>query len=237
MAASNAAARPPDEIRDLIASLRPDAVRLARHLLGDSTEAEDLAQTAMLRVLAHADSIADPDAARGYVLATVRNLWRNHLRIGSRRRVLQQRAVTAATTTEESPEDLAITALEAATARIAFTKLPSSGQEVIWLRYVDRLDYASIADRLAITPVAARQRVHRAREQLVAACIEAEAGGGAGRCRETRLAMGRLYRDRLTGPEASAVHDHLRDCARCAECYAQLVDSYGRHPSALPATD
>ena len=211
-----------------IASLQPDALRLARHLLGGGNEAEDLAQTAVLRVLARADSIADPGAARAYLFTTVRNLWRNQLRMRDRRRFLQQSAAGSSATAAPGPEDEALTALDAETARVAFAALAASSQEVIWLRYVDRLDYSSLGARLSISPAAARQRVHRAREQLVAACIDAEATGGTGTCREARVRMGRYYRGKLNEAARGTLEAHLDECDRCRECYRQLVDVYGR---------
>jgi RNA polymerase sigma-70 factor, ECF subfamily len=228
MAGVDAAARPSDDMRALVASLQPDALRLARHLLGGGSEAEDLAQTAVLRVLARADSIADAAAARAYLFTTVRNLWRNQLRSRDRRRALQQAVAGRSRTVESDPEEEALTALDRETARAAFATLPASSQEVIWLRYVDRLDYATLGARLAITPAAARQRVHRAREQLVAACIAVDAAGGAGSCREFRLRMGRFYRGKLTRGLRARMQAHLDECSGCTECYTQLVDVYGR---------
>ncbi len=230
MAVPDAAAHPPDAMRVHIASLQPDALRLARHLLGGGSEAEDLAQTAVLRVLARADSIADPASARAYLFTTVRNLWRNQLRMRERRRYLQQKAASRAAIVEPGPEDAALEHLDSETARVAFAALAPSSREVIWLRYVDRLDYETVGARLAISAAAARQRVHRAREQLVAACIDADATGGTGTCRETRLRMGHFYRGRLNDGARTRMQAHLDECHRCTECYTQLVDVYGRRP-------
>ena len=228
MAGADAAARPSDDMRALIATFQPDALRLARHLLGGGPEAEDLAQTAVLRVLARADSIADASAARAYLFTTVRNLWRNQLRARDRRRVLQETAGGRSRVVDASPEDEAVTALERETARAAFDALPASSQEVIWLRYVDRLDYATLGTRLGVSAAAARQRVHRARDHLVAACIDVDATGGTGACREVRVRMGRFYRGKLTRGLRARMQAHLDECEQCTECYAQLVDVYGR---------
>jgi hypothetical protein len=129
---------------------------------------------------------------------------------------------------QAGPEDEALTAIEAETARLAFDTLPASSQEVIWLRFVDRLDYASLGDRLGTTEAAARQRVHRARDQLVAACIDVDATGGSGQCREVRVRMGRFYRGKLTRGLRVRMETHLEECPYCRDCYSQLVDAYGR---------
>jgi RNA polymerase sigma factor (sigma-70 family) len=228
MAGADAAAKPSDDLRAQIAALHPDALRLARHLLGGGSDAEDLAQTAVLRVLSRADSIADASSARAYLFTTVRNLWRNQLRARDRRRILQETAAGRSRVFTPGPEDDAVTALERETARRAFDALSAASQEVIWLRYVDRLDYATLGARLGTTAAAARQRVHRARDQLVAACIDVDATGGAGQCREVRVRMGRFSRGKLTRNMRAGVETHLDECALCRECYAQLVDVYGR---------
>jgi RNA polymerase sigma factor (sigma-70 family) len=242
MAGAGAAATPSDDVRAQIAALQPDALRLARHLLGGGPEAEDLAQTAVLRVLTRADSIADAGAARAYLFTTVRNLWRNQLRARDRRRLLQEAAAGRSRAVTPGPEDEALTAIEAETARLAFDTLPASSQEVIWLRYVDRLDYATLGERLGTSPAAARQRVHRARDQLVAACIDVDAVGGTGQCREVRVRMGRFYRGKLTRGVRTRVEAHLDECTLCRDCYEQLVDVYGRKrvessETASPALD
>ena len=228
MAGADAAAKPSGDVRAQIAALQPDALRLARHLLGGGPEAEDLAQTAVLRVLARADSIADASSARAYLFTTVRNLWRNQLRARDRHRVLQQAAGGRSRVVTPGPEDEALTAIESQTARVAFDTLAASSQEVIWLRYVDRLDYATLGARLGVTAAAARQRVHRARDQFVAACIDVDAAGGSGECREVRVRMGRFYRGKLTRGMRTTMESHLDECALCRECYTQLVDIYGR---------
>ncbi|HZP31587.1 MAG TPA: sigma-70 family RNA polymerase sigma factor [Acidimicrobiia bacterium] len=228
MAGAGAAAKPSDDMRALVAALQPDALRLARHLLGSGSEAEDLAQTAVLRVLARADAITDASTARAYLFTTVRNLWRNQLRARDRRRILQETAAGRSGTLHPGPEDEAVSVLERETARAAFDALPASSQEVIWLRYVDRLDYAALGARLGVSAAAARQRVHRARDQLVAACIDADATGGTGPCREARGRMGRYYRGKLTRGVRAQMQEHLDTCELCRECYSQLVDVYGR---------
>jgi RNA polymerase sigma factor (sigma-70 family) len=228
MAGADAAAKPSGDLRAQIAALHPDALRLARHLLGGGSDAEDLAQTAVLRVLSRADSIADANSARAYLFTTVRNLWRNQLRARDRRRILQETAAGRSRAIAPGPEDDAVAASERETARRAFDALPAASQEVIWLRYVDRLDYATLGARLGTTAAAARQRVHRARDQLVAACIDVDATGGAGQCRDVRVRMGRFYRGKLTRNMRTGVEAHLAECALCRECYTQLVDVYGR---------
>lgn len=69
-----------DDLNQLIAQYRPDALRVARRLVRSDAEAEDLTQTAILNVLRRARYIDDASNVKAYLLTSVRNLWRNQLR-------------------------------------------------------------------------------------------------------------------------------------------------------------
>jgi hypothetical protein len=103
---------------------------------------------------------------------------------------------------------------------------------VLALRYIDGLDFVELAERLGITAVAARQRAHRAREELVAACIEQTAIGENRSCPSVRSQMGRYLRGRLSRKVRAQMASHMASCDRCRRCYAELVDLYGHRLSA-----
>src|SRR5581483_7835028 len=161
----------PTEVQLLIAQYREDAFRLARHLVRSTAEAEDLAHTAILNVLRRAENISDADHVRPYLLTAVRNAWRNQLRSRGSRRFLG--------------------------ADYAESLSPTSRQ-IIELRYFEGLGFPELAQRLSITSVAARQRAHRAREELVGACMDHAAHAGEGECKPIRLRLGRYHRGLLS---------------------------------------
>ena len=86
-----------DDIHALIASFRPDAVRVARRLVRTQMEAEDLAQTALMNVLARAHAISDREMVKPYLMTAVRNLWRNQRlpRLGRNQRSDRSRRLRA----------------------------------------------------------------------------------------------------------------------------------------------
>ena len=215
------------DIRGLIASFRPDALRVARSLVRSDAEAEDLAQTAVLKVLQRADSISDPAFVKPYLLTTVRNLWRNQLRDG--RRFEPHDHTVFERLPAESPEnDPIFSALDIRTFRIAMETLSKPNRELIELRYVELLEYEDIGVQLGITPSTARQRVHRARERLITTCFAADPDDESpGVCRMTRLRLARYVRDALTRRIAARVALHLRSCDPCRDEYTQLADLYG----------
>jgi RNA polymerase sigma-70 factor (ECF subfamily) len=221
----------PEELRIVIAQYRDDAYRLARRLTRSPHEAEDLAQTALLNVLRRAEFIEDETKVRSYLLTAVRNVWRNQLRSRSKRHVVGSDVAEIIPSEELEPEEQVLTLLEAKLAASAFESLSTTSQDVIRLRYVEGLDYHELSRQLGVTPVAARQRAHRAREELVSACMEHAASGGEGACRDVRRRLGRYHRGLLTKKARTQLSLHLSSCQACVSCYDQVVDLYGAGPS------
>jgi DNA-binding Lrp family transcriptional regulator len=121
-----------------------------------------------------------------------------------------------------------VSALDMREFQIAMETLSKAHRELIDLRYVERLEYAEIGDRLGITPSTARQRVHRARERLIGACFDADPDDESpGVCRMTKLRLARFVRGALTRRIAARVALHLRSCDPCRDEYSQLADLYG----------
>src|SRR5713226_4664543 len=142
-----------EELADLIADYREDAFRVARRLVRSDAEAEDLTQTAMLNVLRRARNIQDASHVKAYLLTTVRNVWRNQLRQQSRRRLVGSDAAEYLAAPESGPEELALTVLDTALARVAFASLSDTSRQVLELRYIEGLGFLELAELLRITPV------------------------------------------------------------------------------------
>jgi RNA polymerase sigma-70 factor (ECF subfamily) len=216
-----------EELRIVIAQYREDAYRLARRLTRSQHEAEDLAQTALLNVLRRAEFIVDETKVRSYLLTAVRNVWRNQLRSKSKRRIVGSDAAEIIPSDDLEPDEQVLTVLEAQLAATAFTSLSSTSQEIIRLRYVESLDYHELSTVLGISAVAARQRAHRAREELISACMELDSGASAEECRFVRTRLGRFHRGLLTRRARGQVDIHLTVCTKCSAHYEQLIDLYG----------
>lgn len=223
----SSAAPPPEDLRLLIAQHRDDAYRLARHLVRSDAEAEDLAQTAVLNALRRADHIVDPACVRSYLLTTVRNLWRNQLRSRAQRRFSGSDVAELLPSDDLAPDEQVLTVLDASLAVLALESLSATSREILSLRYLEGLGFPELSRRLSISPVAARQRAHRAREELVGACMDRAAQSGAGACTPIRGRLGRYHRGLLSRKVRTEVSTHLDGCAACASCYEQLVDLYG----------
>ena len=227
MESTGAAKPPPEDLYLLIAQYRDDAYRLARHLVRSDAEAEDLAQTAVLNALRRAEHIVDPACVRSYLLTTVRNLWRNQLRSKEQRRFIGADVAELLPSEDLAPDEQVLTVLDATLAMRAFESLSATSQEILALRYFEGLGFPELSQRLSISPVAARQRAHRAREELVGACMDSAAQRGEGECKPIRGRLGRYHRGLLSRKVRTEVTTHLDGCAACRSCYEQLVDLYG----------
>jgi RNA polymerase sigma-70 factor, ECF subfamily len=134
----------------------------ARRLAGDEY-AEDVVQDALLRALRAYPRLRHADHLRAWLYrvttTTAIDLYR------SRRRELP-------TPTEEVPAPATHDTYDEGAFDALIAPLPNGARAALRLRFVDDLDYEGIADRLGISPVAARQRVSTAvctlRERLAA---------------------------------------------------------------------
>jgi RNA polymerase sigma-70 factor (ECF subfamily) len=148
------------------------ACNLARWLVRDAQDAQDVVQDAMLRALRHFDGLRGGDA-RPWLLAIVRNAafaW-----LGARRPgeiALEDDEVDAALAADAPPGDPEALAIRDARRReidAAIAALPIALREVIVLRELEELPYRDIA-RIADVPIGTvMSRLSRARRQLALA--------------------------------------------------------------------
>jgi len=162
-------ARGPEEVvdlRELVVEHRADLFRFARSFTRNDADAEDLAQSAVVRALAAGATLREPERAKWYLLRIVRNLATDQARARSRVSVEPWADVPDEMSSELEPEALVLRAEAGALPRAAFADLPRTHQEVLHLRFVEELDYEAVAARLQTTEHAARQRVYRAMQAL-----------------------------------------------------------------------
>ena len=124
-------------------------VRLAYVMVGDGTEAEELAQEAFTRVLRRSGEVQDP---LPYLRSAVYNVCRNHLRGLSRRR-----AVPVPPDSEAPVGDHVIDAIR---------RLPERQQALVVLRYYEGLTDSEIADVTGRPIGSVKSGLHRALESL-----------------------------------------------------------------------
>ena len=147
-----------------------DAYTLARYLVRDEHDAQDVVQDAVLRALRYFDGFRGGDA-RAWLLAIVRNCcmtW--HAREHSHRRDVPLVDDTGDAIDELAETDaVAIRRSERAAIERALAALPTEFREVIVLREIQDLSYKEISDVVGVPIGTVMSRLARGRRRLAAA--------------------------------------------------------------------
>jgi RNA polymerase sigma-70 factor (ECF subfamily) len=149
----------------------PPIYRFLLRLCGRADLAEDLFQETWIRLARHARTLRPDTELRAWLYAVARNLARSHARWS----VVDAASVRAlagwwylgAPRSEGPPHEAAVAAQAARRLEEALARLPASGREVLLLVAGEGLPVDEAARALGITPEAARQRLHRARAELL----------------------------------------------------------------------
>ncbi len=156
----------------LIDRHRPEAIRLARRMLGDAVEAEDITQEALLQAFLGLGSLHAPDRFGAWLLGIVVNLCRMRLRARRDWHPADDwyggRVPADFTLADLQPSPEAIYEVRELHGMLltAIATLPSDQQQAVRMHYVDGLTLWEIG-RLAGVPVGAvKVRLHRARARL-----------------------------------------------------------------------
>ena len=146
-----------------------DAYTLARYLLRDEHDAQDVVQDAALRAFRYFDGYSGGDA-RAWLLAIVRNCvvdWRR--RHGAEKRTdLFVDASEVSLDAGETADALAIDSSERARVSRAIASLPEEFREVLILKVMHNSSYREISDVLGVPIGTVMSRLSRARRRLAA---------------------------------------------------------------------
>lgn len=147
-----------------LTGLRPVLVRVAYRLVWDRHEAEDIAQEAVVRLLARAGPSLDETATRTWLLrATVRCAMERQRK---RRRWRDRFARLREAPGPPAPPECAELADDLERLREHLLALPEKRQAALLLRDVEGCSYAEIGAVLGVAEATARVHVWAAREQL-----------------------------------------------------------------------
>jgi RNA polymerase sigma-70 factor (ECF subfamily) len=133
---------------------------LAYRYASNPSEAEDIAQDALLRAWRRRSTLRDADRRNQWLAAIVRNeAFRHHARV--------RPDLTATIELREGEEDAQVlAAVELADLHAALQELSERDRRLLELRYEEDLTQAAIASRLGIPVGTVKVRLHRARAKL-----------------------------------------------------------------------
>ncbi len=144
----------------------------ATRLLGNPTDAEDIAQTVFLKAYEHYDEIAQSPTAGGWLKKVTTNLCLNHIsRYRSRQRLFSEMQSEEGSGTFDIPVPETIREnLNGADRRQileeALQKLPSEHRAPLALYHFEDMSYEEIAAQLHVSLSKIKTDIHRARETL-----------------------------------------------------------------------
>ncbi|HVB45770.1 MAG TPA: sigma-70 family RNA polymerase sigma factor [Streptosporangiaceae bacterium] len=202
------------------------AGRLARQIVGNSADADDVVAETFARVLGAIRRGAGPsEAFRPYLLTAVRRVAFGQLR-GQRDQV--------PTDSAELPDpgepfvDPVIARLERSLVTQAFLSLPERWSAVLWHTEIERAMPAEVALLLGISPNSVSALSYRAREGLRQAYLQMHLSDRTRvECRPVAGKLGAYVRGRLSRRDARQVDTHLTGCRDCMTARAELVSVNG----------
>jgi RNA polymerase sigma-70 factor (sigma-E family) len=151
-------------VAQLFRTHRLAMVRLALLLVDDRETAEDVAQDAFAALHRRWPSLANTEAAIGYLRTCVVNGSRSVLR--RRRTVRRNPAPDESLLTSEAADSSAMLAEEHREVLQAIRRLPERQREVIMLRYWSELSESEISATLGISVGAVKSNASRGRDTI-----------------------------------------------------------------------
>jgi len=153
------------------------AYNLARWLLGNDADAEDVLQDALIRAFRNLDSVRSPNI-RSWLFQIVRNTAYTQMR-GKKAMVDQSIEEIGDTQANEesNPVALVLQAIDRANLRQAIDALPVEYREAIVLRELEGLSYREISEIADIPIGTVMSRLARARTRMQHSLIAAERDG------------------------------------------------------------
>lgn len=197
------------------------AKRLARTLVNNPTDVDDLVAETFAKLLSTLRDGRGPDAAfRPYLLTSLRNVFYDRTRRDKRLEVTDDLS-------KHDPGvpfvDSAVEGLERSLAARAFARLPERWQTVLWHTEVEGDSPAKIAPLLGLTPNGVSALAYRARERLRQAYLQEHlADAASDSCGWTIEHLGAHVRGGLSNRESSRVEIHLKECDRCRVLFVEL---------------
>lgn len=154
----------PLDFDDAVTRVRPRLHRYALRRLGDTHEAEELVQEALLRAYSHRDQLLTEDDLSAWTTVVTGRLVIDRLRVRGR-----------STSFADVPEngrlgrdtaDVVVARDEARTALDALDAMPTRQAALLWAREVEGHTYEELCQRFGMTEPAVRSVLTRARKAL-----------------------------------------------------------------------
>ena len=155
-------------LRDLIDAIAPPVRRWALVQTGDATEADDLTQEVLIRMIRNLDALPQPPRLAGWLYTVTRNAAADRFRSRSRQRTASDSAEILETAASDAPNP----ASEVARGELSdllqssFRRLPRRQREVFDLVELQGVPATQAAEMLGIRATSVRGNLFKARRNL-----------------------------------------------------------------------
>lgn len=151
---------------DLIALFESEETPLLRYafsLTGRRAIAEEIVQEVFLQLHANWEGVENP---RAWLFRSVRNRSYNHQRDGRREVGGDEKSVAAASSEDDTPEELLQRMEAAGFLRLLLAELEEADRRLVQLKYFENLRYREIAERTEMSIGNVGYRLHHILKQL-----------------------------------------------------------------------
>lgn len=155
-----------EEFTSMVRNERPRLVRMASRLLGSESEAEDVAQSALLKLWTMRDEIPNIRTVEAYATIVVRNLCLDTMRSRSVRNAAPIDEVLPQASGEPTPEEHLEQSDSVDQVGRILAMLPLQQQSIMRMRHVEGLEIDEIARIMDMTEVNVRVILSRGRQRV-----------------------------------------------------------------------
>lgn len=151
---------------ELFERYRGPIVAAARQRLGNSDEAEELAQEVFIKAMEKLDQLRVPEAFGGWLRRIVHRMAVNRLARGGRAVACDPVTLEATCLGDENPEGSAVSREEAAQVRVGLDKLGSLDRSTLEAFYLRGESLLEMSDSFEAPVGTIKRRLHVARKRL-----------------------------------------------------------------------
>jgi RNA polymerase sigma factor (sigma-70 family) len=205
-------------------------------LTGNAIAADDLVQETFARFLARYRDLPDDVNARGYLLATARNIWLNQLRQqGDALSIEIDEGRTPDDRIDNDPLRALLLAEQRSDLRRGAAALTERQRRALTLRELGDRSYAEIGSELGLQTNAVAQVVWRARTQLRRSFRQSQIDIGVlpDACRARLDVISDLVDDTPIS-DTAALKAHMADCKDCRRTLSAFQEAGSRLRGVLP---
>lgn len=150
------------EFEILAGTIRTDIFEMARRLLGNDDEADDIAQDTLLKLWCMRERLDEYRSVKALAMVVARRLCIDRLRY------TKAISITGITPAEwnESPEDIVMQHEQREEIERIISSLPDGQQTVLRMKHIDGMETAEIARVLGSSEVTVRVALSRARQRI-----------------------------------------------------------------------